>query len=283
MLGRQLKKRREQSGVSSAVAARAIEVSPQTLWRMESGQQGPKLKELYVTVLCGLYGVDEEETAALVALVAEAKKPGWWHSYGDAVPADTELFMGLEEAATRLTSFQLALIPGLLQTPEYRRAVAWIEFPNHSTAELERLIDIHNQRQARLTSHTDSVELRVLIPESVLRHQVGGPGVMSSQMYHLAEVGRLPNVSIRIVPQAAGGHLGLLTGSFVLMEFPLHPASHLTEPPVVYVQGYTGALYLDQEGEIKQYRGAIKQIERVALDADESRELILEIAREYEE
>lgn len=282
MLGRELKKLREQSGVSAVAAAEAIEVSPQTLWRMESGQQGPKLKELYIKVLCEIYSAPADLTEALVGLIAETKKPGWWHSFADAVPADTDMFIGLEEAASRLTTFQLALIPGLLQTPDYRRAVHWIEFPSRPTTEIEPLIELHSRRVASLTDVRRSVQLEALVCESALRNQIGGPGVMEEQLLHLADVVAAQNISIRIVPQQATGNLGLITGSFVLMEFPAHSNSRLSEPPVVYVQGYTGALYLDQESEIKQYRQAIGQIKRVALDEKRSRSLLLDVAREYQ-
>ncbi|GAB0107940.1 helix-turn-helix transcriptional regulator [Nocardia sp. JMUB6875] len=282
MLGRQLKRLREESGVSPAAAARAIEVSTQTLWRMESGQLGPKLKELYVNILCAMYGASDDETLALVSLVAEAKKPGWWHSYGDTLPAHADLFLGLEEAAKRLTTFQLTLVPGLLQTPDYRRAVIWIEFPTRPTEEVERLVEVHGRRQARLHQAKNPVQLRVLLGESVLHHQVGGPAVIADQLRHLADVGKRPNISIRVIPQRVGSHLGLITNSFVLMEFPVHPTSRLTEPPVVYMQGFTGALYLDQTTEITQYQAALAQIQRVALGEEPSRDFILAIAREYD-
>jgi DNA-binding XRE family transcriptional regulator len=282
MLGRELKKLRERSGVSVTVAAEAIEVSPQTLWRIESGQQGPKLKELYVKVLCGIYSAPEDLTDALVGLVAETKKPGWWHSFADAVLADTDMFIGLEESASRLTTFQLALIPGLLQTAEYRRAVHWIEFPTRSSREIEPLIELHSRRVASLTGGRRSTRLEALVCESALRRGIGGPSVMEEQLIYLADAGVAANISIRIVPHEATGNLGLITGSFVLMEFPVRSNSRLSEPPVVYVQGYTGALYLDQEAEIKQYRQAVAQIQRVALDEEKSRNLLLDVAREYQ-
>ncbi|MQY18800.1 helix-turn-helix domain-containing protein [Nocardia macrotermitis] len=282
MLGRELKKLREQCGMAVVVAAEAIEASPQTLWRIESGQQGPKLKELYVRVLCEMYGAPADLTEALVGLVAETKKPGWWHSnFADLIPAHFDLFIGFEEIATRITSFQLTMVPGLLQTPAYRRAVAWMEFPNHPSSALEPMLELHRHRVTRLENAVDPVEFRVFLSESVLDHQVGGAGVMREQLEHLANVGWAPNVSIRIVPHRVGSHLGLLAGSFVLMEFPSHKTSRLTEPPVVYVQGYTGALYLDQEFEINRYRYALTQIDRVALDEDKSRDLLLKAAREY--
>lgn len=281
MLGRELKKLRERSGVSASAAAEAIEVSTQTLWRLESGQQGPKLKELYVKVLCEMYSTPKDLTEALVSLVAETKKPGWWHSFADAVPADTDLFIGLEEAARKVTTYQTTLVPGLLQTSDYRQAVLWIEFPQRSARDLEPLIELHTRRTSRLKPGGDAVEFRVLLSESVLRNPVGGAAVMGDQLEYLAKVCLSKNVSIRIVPQQASNHLGLLTGPFVLMEFPVRPTARLTEPPVVYVQGYTGALYLDQEAEIKQYRQAVAHIQQVALDENESRKFLLTTAREY--
>jgi transcriptional regulator with XRE-family HTH domain len=281
MLGRELKKLRDRSGVSAAAAARAIEVSPQTLWRMESGQEGPKLKELYVNVLCDLYGVSDSYTEVLVGLVGETKKPGWWYGFVDSVPTEFDLFMGLEETTRRLTSFQQTLVPGLLQIPEYRRALAWTQFPTRSSEALEPWIEILVRRQQRLRDGDPDFEFRALVCESALRNQVGSRGVMEEQLVHMATVGSLPNVSIRIVPQQAGNHLGLIAGSFVLMEFPVHRIEHLTEPPVIYVQGYTGALYLDQDSEIRQYRAAVAEIQRMALDEPASRQLLLETSKEY--
>lgn len=280
MLGRELKKLRERSGVSAQNAARAIEVSPQTLWRMESGQDGPKLKELYIKILCGMYGASEELTDELIALVGEIKKPGWWHSFADALPADSELLIGLEEAAHQLTTFQTTVIPGLLQTEDYRRAILRIELPDRSVGERERLVELHTRRAARLRDAARPVGFRVLISESALYHEVGGPTVMAEQLEHLVSAGFASNISIRIVSQRLGNHLGLITGSFVLMDFPVRPASRLTEPPVVYVQGFTGALYLDRETEIEEYRRAVSQIQKIALDEGESRGLLRRAARE---
>jgi DNA-binding XRE family transcriptional regulator len=280
MLGRELKKLRERSGVTVPVAARAIEVSPQTLWRMESGQDGPKLKELYVKILCEIYGASEEVTEALAALVGETKKPGWWHKFADIVPDHFDLFIGLEEAAARVATFQLAVLPGLLQTPEYREAVMWAEFPGTSSEDLERYLDILHRRQMRLQD--SGFELCALLCESILRRPIGGPAVMTDQVLHLYAMSSLPNVAIQIVPDRVGCHHGLLTGSFVMMDFPEHSIVRLTEPPVVYVQGYTGALYLDQAVEVERFRRAATEIQRVALDVDASRQLLLSISREHQ-
>ncbi len=282
MLGRALKRLREGAGVPPKVAAQAIRVSVQTLWRIETGQQGPKLKEVYVQALCQLYAAASDEVKVLVGLVELAEQTNWWHPYDDAFPGDFALFIGLEEFARQLTTFQLTLMPGLLQTADYRRAGVWALQPQASPTEVERNVELTIRRQARLRRDSQNFTLDVLLCESSLRYPIGGPAVMGRQLRHLEESSHLPNVSIRVVPLSAGMHIGLQIGSFVLLEFPEHPTVYLSEPPVVYVDGYTGALYLERETEIRQYCSGLAGIRRVALDEGKSRELVAQIAREYE-
>ncbi|QDP81406.1 hypothetical protein FOH10_24475 [Nocardia otitidiscaviarum] len=125
-------------------------------------------------------------------------------------------------------------------------------------------------------------ELDVLLSEMVLRDRIGGPGVMAGQLLHLADMAQRPNVSIRVIPFDAPGHSGSLVGSFVFLEFPKLPATGLQEPPVVYVEGYAGDLYLERDPEVTRYRDAYAQIRRVALDENTSRQLILSLAKECE-
>ncbi|WP_153409903.1 helix-turn-helix domain-containing protein [Nocardia macrotermitis] len=282
MLGRQLKQLRERSGVSQAAACRAIEIAPQTLWRIETGQPGPKLKDIYVETLCRLYSVPEDDAAVLISLVAETKSPGWWHAYGDAVPSDFDLYLGLEEAARRLTTYQITLLPGLLQTADYRRAVIWAAYPGMPTVNVESRIEFTSKRQQRLLEPSDQFRMNVFVSEAAIRHRVGGRSVMSEQLHHLVSVSRTPTVTVRVLPLTIEMPLHLLAGSFTLLEFPPHPTSRLTEPPVVYIEGYTGALYLDKPGEIDRYKLACKAIRAAALNEQDSRHLILDIAREFE-
>lgn len=277
MLGRQLRRLRESAGVTVAEACRAIEVSAQTMWRLEGGQS-VKLKDIYIRALCALYCASDDDTAALLGLVAETKRSGWWHSYGAMVPAHFDLYMGLEEAAKRITSFQCNLLPGLVQTADYRRAMVWTVHPQMTTAEVERRVELMVKRQQRLADNRFT--LNVLLSESALHHHVGGPAVMAEQLLHLMNVSRSHNASVRVVPLGVGSWAGLQVGHFVLLEFPLHRETKWTEPPVVYVEGYTGALYLDRDNEIQQYRAAIAEITRVALDESDTRDLVTEIARE---
>jgi hypothetical protein len=120
-----------------------------------------------------------------------------------------------------------------------------------------------------------------LIDESVLRRTTGSPAIMADQLHHLAEIGAVPNVTVRVIPESAGTYRGLIIGPFVILEFPTRPTVELTMPPVVYIQGFLGDLYLEQTEEVRQYREVRAGIERIALDESDSRSLILRIAKEY--
>lgn len=118
--------------------------------------------------------------------------------------------------------------------------------------------------------------------KTVLLEEIGGRAVMAEQLRRLVEISRQPNVSIRVEPFDAPRHLGSRIGSFAMLEFPKLAATQQTEPPVIYIEGYTGDLYLEQETDVTQYRDAFAEIGRVALNRDTTRQLLLSIAKEYE-
>ncbi|MFC9435062.1 helix-turn-helix domain-containing protein [Nocardia sp. NPDC057030] len=280
MLARQLRELRENSSVSAETARMAIGVGKQTLWRMETGQP-VRLNPLFIERLCALYGAPENVTRILLGLAAESHRTGWWHAYGDAIPKHFDLFIGLEEAARRVVSYQTVLLPGLLQTERYRRAMTWVDSPTMPTAEVERRLELFTRRKTRLTDAGTPLIVDTIVDESSLRRAIGGPAVMEDQLQHLLEVDELPNVSVRVVPLAHEAYGGLAVGPFVLFEFPRHPTAHLTEPPVVYLPGHTGALYLEKSDEVQKYQHAVSELQRSALDESRSRALIRRIAKEY--
>ncbi|MFF0527384.1 helix-turn-helix domain-containing protein [Nocardia amikacinitolerans] len=280
MLGRQLRMLREKSGVSAEFAREAIGVGKQTLWRMETGQP-VRLNPLFIERLCEVYGAGEDVTRMLLGLTEEAGRPGWWHAYGDAIPKHFDLFVGLEASAKRLVSYQNALLPGLLQTVEYRRAMTWVDTPLMPTAEVERRMTVFAHRKVRLTGVDNPLVVDAILDECLLHRAIGGPAVMADQLSHLASLSELPNVSVRIVPKSAQAYVGLSVGPFVILEFPRHPTAHLTEPPVVYIQGHTGALYLEKAEEVRQYQQIHSDLQRSALDEADTRSLMLQIAKEY--
>ncbi|WP_235747756.1 DUF5753 domain-containing protein [Nocardia coffeae] len=282
MLGLTLETMRVKQGISRENAAEAIAIARSTLWKIETGQ-AVRLNPVLIKHLCDLYESDAQQAQVVLELVKETKAKGWWQAFAeDAIPKEFGLFVSLEDAAERITSYQTVFLPGLLHTVEYRRALSWIEFPDKSSEEHERMLEVSLKRQQRLVGDGKVLTLNVLIDETVLRRVTGSAPIMQAQLRHLLEVGKLPNVSIRVVPLKAGTYRGLTIGTFVILDFPAHPKAELTMPPVVYVQGFLGDLYLEQPSEVRQYREVVRaDIERVALDEPDSRALILEIAREY--
>ncbi|QLY29932.1 helix-turn-helix domain-containing protein [Nocardia huaxiensis] len=282
LLGLELKNLREGTTVKREDAAELSGISKPTLWRIESGLD-VRLNPVLIQKLCEVYDATPEQTNAILALVQEAAedKDGWWHAFSDAIPKEFNLFVSLENRANHLVSYQTTFLPGQLQTLEYRRALSWIEFPDKSSRDTERMLQVAMKRQERLTSSDNPLQLAVLIDESVLRRDTGGPEVMATQLKHLSAMGELPNVSVRVVPASAGTYQGLFAGTFVLFEFPDHPNNELTRPPIVYVQGYAGGRYDKQPDVITKYRGVLADTERLALDEGNSRQLILSIAKEY--
>ncbi|MRH92000.1 XRE family transcriptional regulator [Nocardia sp. SYP-A9097] len=206
----------------------------------------------------------------------------WWRAFADEMNPRFDHYISLEEAAQRLAVWRVTVIPGLLQTPEYRRAMVWVEHPEMPSDQVEKRVEISVRRQPRLEDPDFAVD--VVLSEAVLRDCIGGRGVMAGQLRHLADVSEMANVSIRVAPLGtACGNLGSIVGSFVLLEFPSLPATGLVEPPVVFVEGYAGDLYLERETEVKRYRDAFTEIGRVALSQDTTRQLMLSIAKEFGE
>jgi len=218
-----------------------------------------------------------------MALAKETKARGWWLSYSDVFNEGFDVYIGLEEAAARLCWYEAELVPGLLQTPDYARTLIRADNPGLDDGEIERRVHVRIERQTLLTRVTAAPELQIALNESILRRPVGGNGVMAGQLGRLLVVGELPNVSLRIMPFRVGLHHGIMSGPFVILRFPLNGDGKQTEPPTVYVDSFTGALFLDKPGEVARYDGAFKNIWSEASDEAQSTNLIAQVARELRE
>ncbi|MEW2593442.1 helix-turn-helix transcriptional regulator [Micromonospora aurantiaca] len=277
-LGRLLRQFRNEAGVTLDAAAEALEYSRQKIWRIECGL-GP-VRVLDVKAMCELYGVAAEMTEAMRGLAAETKSKGWWHAYGDAVPSWFELYVGLESAAAHLREYGDNLIPGLLQTRAYALGL-YQPGSRLSVEERERAVEVRLQRQSLLTRRLPQPpRLDTVLSEAVLRRTVHGPGVMTGQLTRLLEVSELPNVSLRVVPFAAGPHPGSVAGSFVILDFPISKGGRAAEPSVVYSESLTGALYLDKPDELRAYENAWTGLDALALSEAESRDMIKRVIGE---
>lgn len=277
--------RGDRSLLSAGIQA---DTSKQTVMRVEEGQP-TKLSTPQLERLLDFYEASATDRREALELWDEVRKlakaareqgthKGWWQSYADQYGTWFDHYLKLETGARRMTSHQLVLMPGILQTSDYRRAIINATVLGLSAVDIERRLELAARRQARLTD--DSLELDAFVSESVLLHLPGGKHVMAKQLQRLVELGERANVSIRVVPHGAGMHPGLVVQSFTLLDFP-PTASRLVEPPVVYTEGAEGALYLERDDVIDRYRQAVEGIGQVALTEEATRELMLKFAKEY--
>jgi hypothetical protein len=158
----------------------------------------------------------------------------------------------LEEAAARFLWYEAELVPGLLQTAEYARTLIRADNPGVDDDEIERRVQLRIARQSLITRVTAAPEFRVVLNESILRRPVGGNHVIRAQLRRLVEVSDLPNVALKVLPFDVGMHAGIMSGPFVVLEFPVSGNGRASEPPTVYVDGFTGSLFLDKPNEINR-------------------------------
>lgn len=272
-LGVTLRAARERAEMSVRQAATAIGVSPQTVWRIETGQVASK--SVTVQALCGEYGVPAEMTEVLKALAKETRSRGWWHAHGDIVPAWFELYVALEQTATRIRVFESTLVPGLLQARDYMAAVIRADLPEQD--QVDARVALKQNRQQLLTrSFPPPPQLQVVIGEAVLMAEP--PSVMRPQLWHLLQATDLPAVSVRVLPLTAGPHRASVAGAFTLLDFPAENGN--TPPSTVYSENLTGAIYLDKPAEIAAYELAWQALDKAALDPEQSRTLMKQRLKE---
>lgn len=243
--------------------------SRQKLYRVERGDTKPT--PLEIEALCKLYGADRRIEEALKKLLVDAKTKDWYYAYDDVIPKWFELYVGLEGAAERLQKFDVELIPGLLQTKDYARVLLRIG-ANGGDAEVERQVELRVARQTRLKEN--GLGLDLILNEAALHRVVGGPALMADQISEIATLGELANVSIRILPFAAGGY-PFMGGSFTILSFPED-----REPVTVYIEQLLGGLYFYKPLEVEPYRQIFDNLDKLALNERKSRDLMIRRAKE---
>jgi transcriptional regulator with XRE-family HTH domain len=249
-LGTRLRRLREEAEVSRDDAAAAIRSSASKISRIELGRTMSKARDL--TDLLKLYGADEAERESLLALSAHGKVSGWWQDYGDSVPAWMKPYLGLEQAATLIRCYDPQLVPGLLQTPEYARAV--FSLPGGPPGErAERQLAVRMRRQ-EILHRADPPHLWAVIDEAALRRPVGSAAVMRAQIEHLLEISRLRHVNIQVLPFRAGGHAAG-GGPVILLRF---AGDQL--PDAVYLEQLASAIYPSSTAELAYYWDILNQL-----------------------
>ena len=272
MLGAQLRRLREAKRITLEDAGYVIRASGSKISRLETGRVGFKSRD--IADLLTFYGVmNDQERAALQELARKASARGWWHDYADVMPAWFEPYVGLEEAASSIRCYEIQFVPGLLQTPDYARAIAALGHPAGSAEGIERRVSLRMIRQAVLTRPTPA-HLWLVLDEAALRRPIGGPDVMRAQLRHLVEVGGRPNVSLQVIPLACGGHAAG-AGPFTILRF-----SEPDLPDLVYLEQLTSALYLDKRETVDHYLAVLEHLCVEALPTSGSMEMISAILRD---
>ncbi|WP_438819677.1 helix-turn-helix domain-containing protein [Micromonospora globispora] len=257
LLGAQLRRLREGAGVTREGAGWEIRSSESKISRMELGRVG--FKERDVADLLTLYGVTAaDEREALLKLARDANSPGWWHRYGDVLPSWFQSYLGLEAAAALIRTYEVQFVPGLLQTPEYARAVILLGHRSAAPDEVDRRVSLRMARQ-ELLRRPHPPQLWAVVDEAALRRPIGGPEVMRGQLSALIEATKSPHIRLQVVPFEAGGHAAA-GGAFTILRF-----GDQDLPDIVYIEQLTSAIYLDKREDLDYYAVAM---ERLCVEAE---------------
>jgi transcriptional regulator with XRE-family HTH domain len=268
-LGIELRRHRESAGLTIDRVAEILECSHSKISRIETGQVRATPRD--VRDMLEIYGVESEQREALIQIAREARQTGWWHAYGDVIKESA--YVGLEVAAASIRSYEGLLIPGLLQTTHYARAVTRAVRPEQRPEQIERQVELRMARQSILTQD-DPPALWAILDEAVLRRSVGEHGIMGEQLHHLTEVAELPTVTLQVLQYSAGEHAGM-DGAFTILSFP-EPA----DPAVVYLENATSDLYLEGPDEVRRYTLLFDHLRAAALKPDDSTALIATLLKE---
>jgi transcriptional regulator with XRE-family HTH domain len=251
-LGAQLRRLREASGITTEEAAEAIRATHSKISRLERGRTGAKQRD--VADLLSLYGVTgETEREEVLMLARQSTTSGWWQQYSDVLPRWLELYVGLEEAASVIRTYEVQFVHGLMQTEDYARAVILIANAHAPAQEIDRRVSARMRRQ-RLLTRPAAPELWAVLDEAALRRPPDGPEVMRAQLEHLLQLTDLPNVTLQIVPFSAGPHAAA-GGPFTILRFPEPDL-----PDLVYLEQLNSALYLDQPADVTGYMTIMNQL-----------------------
>lgn len=267
-LGARLRALRLGQGLTVDQVAEQLLCSPSKVSRMETGQRGATLRD--VRDLCRIYGVtDQAQISHLMELVREGKQQAWWQSF----ELDFATYVGLEQAAASVSYFGTTVVNGLLQTPSYARAMHEAGFQDFTPERIEEFVEVRTRRQ-QVLARDPALQLNAVFDEAALHRVVGGPAVMGAQLNRLTELAQLPHVTIQVIPFSAGAHPAM-DSNFHILEFTGEA------PNVVYVEGLVGWLYLERPQDLDRYHLVFERLRTLALDPQESVELIAKVARLY--
>ncbi|MER5455051.1 helix-turn-helix transcriptional regulator [Micromonospora sp. NPDC002389] len=268
-IARELRQLRERAGMTLDVAARQLDMSKSNLSRIENAQIGIKPRD--VRAALALYQVTGNDAEALIEIARGAQQRGWWQHYSDVLPEWFEFYVGLEAEAATLRTYEAEAVPGLLQTEAYAREVYRL---TAGEDDIDRKVAARLRRQDVLRSD-EPAELSVVLNEAVLLRPVSERAVMAEQLAHLESTAQLPNVTIQVLPFAAGGHPAM-NSPYVILTF-----ADAADAAVVYLENLSTGLALEEVAQVRSYSLVHERLRRLALDPAASLVRLKEASRYF--
>jgi transcriptional regulator with XRE-family HTH domain len=270
-LGQELRKLREDKGMTAEQVADRLLVSQSKISRLENGRRSISQRD--VRDLCGVYEVEDQRIVeSLMQMAKDSRQQGWWHAFGD-VPYS--VYIGLETDAASLRVYDPQVVPGLLQTRQYAETLISGALPETAPAEIEKRVQVRMRRQERISAEENPLRLWTVMDEAALRRVVGNRSLMRDQLEHLVEQSQLPHVTVQVIPFDMGAHPGL-NGQYAILEFP-----DASDSSVVYIEGVTSDLYLEKPNDVQKYSVMYEHLRAQALNVEQSRQFIADIAKQY--
>ncbi|MYV55766.1 helix-turn-helix transcriptional regulator [Streptomyces sp. SID3212] len=270
-LGQELRRLRELKGMTAEEVAERLLVSQSKISRLENGRRSISQRD--VRDLCGVYEVEDTRIVdSLMQMAKDSRQQGWWHAFGD-IPYS--VYIGLETDAASLRVYEPQVVPGLLQTRRYAEALINGALPESAAGDVEKRVGVRIRRQDRVTTTEEPLRLWAVVDEAALRRVVGDRQLMREQLEYLVEQSQLPHVTVQVLPFDMGAHPGI-SGHYAILEFP-----DASDSSVVYIEGVTSDLYLEKANDVQRYSVMYEHLRAQALNADQTRQFIAEIAKEY--
>jgi transcriptional regulator with XRE-family HTH domain len=271
-LALELRRLREAAGLTCEEVADHLECSASKISRVETGRVSVSPRD--VRDMLDLYSVPTAQREILVQLARDSRQKGWWHAFSDTMQRQFATYVGLESAASEIRIYEVSLIPELLQTEDYARAVIGSGMMNSPGEDVERQVALRMARQPVITRTDDPPKVWAVLDEAALRRQVGGADVMQRQLEHLLAQAALPNVAIQVVPFGGGAHPAM-GRPFIILAFP-----ERVDTDVVYLEDLTSALYLEDVAEVDRYNAFFNHLRATALSFDDSSVLITSVLKD---
>ncbi|MFF0677825.1 helix-turn-helix domain-containing protein [Streptomyces tendae] len=270
-LGQELRRLRELKGMTAEEVAERLLVSQSKISRLENGRRSISQRD--VRDLCGVYEVEDQRIVdSLMQMAKDSRQQGWWHAFGD-IPYS--VYIGLETDAESLRTYEPQIITGLLQTRSYAEALIQGALPETSVADVEKRVQVRIRRQERISADHNPLRLWVVLDEACLRRTVGSRQVMREQLEHVAEMSQLPHITVQVLPFDVGAHPGI-NGQYSILEF-----ADTADSSVVYIEGVTSDLYLEKAPDVQKYTVMYEHLRAQALNVEQSRQRIEDVAKEY--